>query len=87
MLNYLHVLYTLFTYPCYSASIRTLKCTGCFELLGYLFCCLLPSSAAFSRLFEDQFKDVDIPFTLFIVLHCVLGEIHLTMGQWQVHFS
>ena len=49
------------------------------------------SSAAFSRLFEGQFKDVDIPFTLFVVLHCVLGEIHLTMAGTlqliQLYFS
>ena len=25
-------------------------------------------------LFEDQFEGVDIPFTLFIVLHCVLNK-------------
>ena len=29
---------------------------------------------AFSCLFEGQFEDVDIPFTLFIVLHCVLNK-------------
>ena len=29
---------------------------------------------AFSRLFEGQFEGMDIPFTLSIVLHCVLNK-------------
>ena len=35
---------------------------------------LLSDCLAFSRLFEGQFEGVDIPFTLFIVLRCVLNK-------------
>ena len=35
---------------------------------------LLSGCLAFSHLFEGQFEGVDIPFTLFIVLRCVLNK-------------
>ena len=35
---------------------------------------MLSGCLAFSRLFEGQFKGVDIPFTLLIVLRCVLNK-------------
>ena len=83
----------LFTRTIYVIYLTLLQCFNMYIemywLAGLSF--LAISSAAFSCLFEGQFKDVNIPFTLFVVLHCVLGEIHLTMACTlqliQLYFS